>query len=108
MSNFLEKEFEEVEGISSEKVENYRNQLDEMKQRLMADGLPGSMQLAADANNSSEYLPKKSVKGYKIEALNAKEEPRSPIDTASWKWIVLTLVVLYSIFYFSRKPMKKK
>lgn len=108
LSNFLEKEFEEVEGISSEKVENYRNQLDEMKQRLMADGLPGNMQLATDANNSSEYLPKKSVKGYKIETLNAKEEPRSTIDTASWKWVVLTLVVLYSIFYFSRKPMKEK
>ncbi|MEO1049570.1 MAG: cobaltochelatase subunit CobN [Bacteroidota bacterium] len=106
LANFLDKEFEEVEGISSESIENYRQQLREIRERLAADGLPNSDQLALDAGNSTDYLPKKNVKGYKIEEVNAKGEPQSIINPSIWKWVVLALIVLYSIFYFVRKRRK--
>ncbi|MEM6629302.1 MAG: cobaltochelatase subunit CobN [Bacteroidota bacterium] len=107
LADFLDSEFEEVKGIPAESVENYRNQLKQIRERLAADGLPNYDQLALDAENSNEYLPRKNVKGYKIEELNAEEGPQSTIDPSIWRWAVLILVVLYSIFYFSRRHMKR-
>ncbi|WP_299530234.1 cobaltochelatase subunit CobN [Ulvibacterium sp.] len=107
LANFLDSEFEEVQGIPLESVENYRKQLQEIRERLAADGLPSSDQLASDAENSSAYLPKKNVKGYAVEELNAKKAAQSIIDSSIWKWMVLVLVAVYSVFYFARKRKKK-
>jgi len=73
---------------------------------LKAAGLPSNDQVAKSAENSNEYLPQKSVKGYKIEELNAKNESQSVINKSLWKWLVLILAASYSIFYFIRKRRK--
>ena len=103
LAEFLDQEFEEIDGISEESIENYRKELQEIRERLEADGLPNPDQLALNAENSNSYLPKKEVKGYKIEEVNPNEGSGSITDPASWKWIVLVLVILYSVYYFLRK-----
>ncbi|MEM9143668.1 MAG: cobaltochelatase subunit CobN, partial [Bacteroidota bacterium] len=106
LANFLDREFEEVGGIATESIENYHRQLQEIRERLAADGLPHSDQLASDTDNSNAYLPKKNVKGYTLEEVNAKEESRSFVNPSIWKWIALALVAAYSVFYFVRKRGK--
>ena len=108
LAKFLSKELEEVEGLSSESIENYLNQLKEIRERLPGDREADSDQLAENTDPSDEYLPKKSVKGYKVEEVNAsKNENPISIENADWKWLALFLVVLYTIFYFLRRRMKK-
>ncbi|MEM9897224.1 MAG: cobaltochelatase subunit CobN, partial [Bacteroidota bacterium] len=103
LSDFLNKEFEEIEGLSAAQIENYRKQLEEIRERLEADGLPTQKQLAANSEYVSDYIPRKDVKGYKIEEVGANESPVSIADPDTWKWIVLALVLAYSTFYFVRK-----
>ncbi|MEM8926704.1 MAG: cobaltochelatase subunit CobN [Bacteroidota bacterium] len=103
LADFLNQEFEEVKGIPPKSIENYRNELTEIREQLVADGLPNSDQLASDTENSNAYLPGKNVKGYEIEELNTQGESQSIIDTAIWKWIAFVVVVLFSVFYFLRK-----
>ncbi|MEM6864287.1 MAG: cobaltochelatase subunit CobN [Bacteroidota bacterium] len=107
LADFLDSEFEEVQGISSESIENYRIELREIRKQMAADGLPNSDQLASEAENPNTYLPGKNVKGYKVEALNAKEESQSISGPSRWKWIMLIVVGLYSIIYFLRKRRDK-
>ncbi|MEM0931800.1 MAG: hypothetical protein AAGJ12_05005, partial [Bacteroidota bacterium] len=107
LADFLDSEFEEVQGISSESIENYRIELREIRKQMAADGLPNSNQLASEAENPNTYLPGKNVKGYKVEALNAKEESQSISGPSRWKWIMLIVVGLYSIIYFLRKRRDK-
>ncbi|MEM7109931.1 MAG: hypothetical protein AAF519_17020, partial [Bacteroidota bacterium] len=71
-----------------------------------ADGLPTDEQLAMETGYSTDYIPKKEVKGYKIEEVNADRKSQPTIDNSIWKWVVLSLLVLYSIFYFLRKRLK--
>ncbi|MEO0552368.1 MAG: cobaltochelatase subunit CobN [Bacteroidota bacterium] len=106
LADFLNREFEEIEGLSSEKIENYRNQLQEIRERLTADGLPNDAQLAIEAGYSTDYIPKKEVKGYKIEEVNAAGKSQLSIDTSIWRWVVFSLLVSYSIFYFFRRRLK--
>ena len=106
LANFLDNEMEEV-GISPESIENYREALQQIKERLEADGLPNPDQLARNAGNSDEYAPKKPVQGYKIEEVNPKEQPASKVNPAVWRWLALSLLVLYGVYYFSRKATKR-
>lgn len=103
LANYLDKEFERIEGLSQEKIENYRNELEKIRQRLEADGLPMNAQLASMSNNNNDYLPRKEVQGYKVEEVNAEKRSPTAADAGIWKWVVLSLVVGYSIFYFWRK-----
>lgn len=102
LANFLDKEFEEVSGISQKSIENYREQLKQIRERLEAAGLASAEQVAKDAGSSDDYLPKKPVKGYKIEEVGA-EQANSDVNTEIWKWIALVLILLYAVFYFARK-----
>ncbi|MEM6359031.1 MAG: cobaltochelatase subunit CobN, partial [Bacteroidota bacterium] len=106
LADFLNREFEEIEGLSAEKIEKYRNQLQEIRERLTADGLPNDAQLAMEAGYSTDYIPKKEVKGYKIEEVNAAGKSQLSIDTSIWRWVVFSLLVSYSIFYFFRRRLK--
>ena len=103
LANFLKSEFEEVSGISTESVENYKDHLKQIKERLEAAGLPSDDQLAADAGSDSEYLPKKPVQGYKLEEVNAQETPAAAVNSDMWKWLALLLILGYSAYYFLRK-----
>lgn len=106
LEDFLNKEMEEINGISSKSIKNYQNQLKEIRKQLNEAELPNKDQIAKSAENTNDYFPKKSVKGYKIEELNAKNESQPVINYAIWKWFVLILVASYSIFYFVRKHRK--
>ncbi|MEM9830302.1 MAG: cobaltochelatase subunit CobN [Bacteroidota bacterium] len=107
LANYLNKEFEQIDGLSQQKIENYRNELEKIRQRLEADGLPMNTQLASMSNNNNDYLPRKEVQGYQVEEVNGEKRSPAAVDTGIWKWVVLSLVVGYSIFYFSRKRLKK-
>ncbi len=107
LANFLDSEFEKIDGISSKSMENYCKQLKEIRERLDSDRSPSSDQMASDAANSNEYLPKKSVKGYKVEEVGKKEKFVSSNDTSIWKWGALLLILGYSVFYFLRKSRKQ-
>lgn len=103
LAGFLNEEFEEIEGLSPEMIDNYREQLEEIRERLEADGLPTQEQLASNAEYVSDYIPKKEVKGYKIEEVGKNELPISIVDADTWKWIALILVLAYSVFFFVKK-----
>jgi cobaltochelatase CobN len=107
LANYFNKEFEEIEGLSQEKIENYQNELKKIRQRLEADGLPMDAQLASTAGNTNDYLPRKTVEGYTVEEVNKNKGSKTAVDTAIWKWIMLALVMLYSVFYFTRRQLKK-
>ncbi|MEM8894398.1 MAG: cobaltochelatase subunit CobN, partial [Bacteroidota bacterium] len=100
LADFLEDEFKEVEGLSTDKIENYLEQLREIKERWNV-GAPNNNQLAVNASNTDDYHPKKEVTGYKIEEVNAQKSTRSIADSSTWKWIALASLLVYSIFYFS-------
>ncbi|MGD1957579.1 MAG: hypothetical protein ACFB2Y_01925, partial [Fulvivirga sp.] len=100
------REFEEIEGLSAEKIEKYRNQLQEIRERLTADGLPNDAQMAIEAGYSTDNIPKKEVEGYKIEEVKAAGKSQLSIDTSIWRWVVFSLLVSYSIFYFFRRRLK--
>ena len=106
LEEFLNKEMEEIDGISEESIENYRDQLKEIREQLKAAGLPSSDQIAKNSDSSGEYLPKKSVKGYTIEEVNANNQAETVINYSLWKWIALLLIVIYSVYYFVGKRKK--
>ncbi len=110
LANFLNEEFEKIDGISAELIENYRKELKEIRERLEEDGLPSEEQLAMNAANSNEYLPKKEVKGYMIEEVTPGDSsPSSSIaNPETWKWIALTLVFLYSVIFFTKRAKRGK
>lgn len=107
LADFLNEEFDEIKGLSSEKIENYRKQLKEIRERLSADGLPTDEQLAMNAKKLDDYLPRKDVKGYKVEEVNRQQNTSVISNPDTWKWVALALVLAYSVFYFVRKRNKK-
>ncbi|WP_462247892.1 cobaltochelatase subunit CobN [Ekhidna sp.] len=106
LEEFLENEFEEVQGLSKESIANYRDQLKGIKEQLKAAGLPSPDQIAKEATNSDDYLPKKKVQGFKIEEVKVNEQTSSNVSTEIWKWLALSMVLIYCIVYFVKKRRK--